>query len=109
MTLDTSLFFLKPNNVNISNHATGLSKMPVSWMVSPPNPSGVGTSCSYRNMQTDNSTYTITIYSSRLFFPLWFAVHTHIVIECDGKSNRYEIFGRVPDSRDKAVEGYLYK
>lgn len=61
-------------------------------------------------MQTDNSRYTITIYSSRLFFPLWFVIHTHIVVECDGVASRFEVLGRTPLARSKnALRGYLYK
>lgn len=61
-------------------------------------------------METDNNTYTLTILSSKLFFPLWFVVHTHIVLEHNGVFSRYEVLGRTPLARpEKVVEGFLYK
>ncbi len=54
--------------------------------------------------------YIITIYSSRLFFPLWFVIHTHIVVECNGVASRFEVFGRTPSAKEEnMVKGYLYK
>ena len=54
--------------------------------------------------------YRITIYSSPLFFPLWFVVHTHIVVEHDGETNRFEVLGRTPlAKKENAVNGHLYK
>jgi Protein of unknown function (DUF3750) len=60
---------------------------------------------------TDSSPaqYTVTIYASRLFFPIWFAVHTHIVIEYNGVASRYDIFSRTPVSEENFIEGYLRK
>jgi hypothetical protein len=60
-------------------------------------------------MHPTNDTYSITIYSSRLFFPIWFAVHTHIVTEHNGLTNRYDIFGRTLYPNEHSLKGYLYK
>lgn len=54
--------------------------------------------------------YSITIYSSRLFFPVWFVVHTYIVIERNGVPDRYDVLGRTPLAKpEKVVQGHLYK
>jgi Protein of unknown function (DUF3750) len=58
---------------------------------------------------SEHPEYTVTIYSSRLFFPIWFAVHTHIVVEHNGVANRYDIFSRTPVSEETQIEGYLRK
>lgn len=79
-------------------------------MASPPSQSGAGTSYNSRNMQKNNDTYAITIYSSPLFFPLWFVVHTHIVVARNGVTSRFEVLGRTPLARrEKLLHGYLYK
>lgn len=57
-----------------------------------------------------NDTYAATIYSSRLFFPLWFVVHTHIVVEHNSVASRFEVLGRTPLAKPaKVVQGYLYR
>lgn len=59
-----------------------------------------------------NGDYKVSVYSSKLGIPLNFVVHTHVVTECNGVTNRYDVFApftmpSVPKYHGHIVKNFL--
>ena len=56
-----------------------------------------------------NDNYTVSIYSTPLSLPLFFAVHTHVVCTYKTESNRFDVTGHVSSSHPTAIDRYIFK
>ena len=53
--------------------------------------------------------YTVSIYTTRLPFPLWHWVHTYVVCSDGETQERFEVIGQFTTGNPCAVNGYILK